>query len=452
MTTGPMNAPYAQDPSFEHEALEAFRTLLRFDTSNPPGNELAAVQWLAEALRCDGFEPEVLESAPGRGNLVVRMYGDGSKKPLLLSSHVDVVSATETAHWDAPPFAADIKDGVLYGRGTIDMKNMTAMSLATLRALKRSDVPLKRDVIMVACADEESGSDYGSRWLAQYHPEKITAEYVFNEVGAFTLHFGGKRIYPIQIAEKGICWCTITATGTPGHGSIPAPDAALPRLAEAAHKLARTRFPYHHHPVIDDFLKQIAATQQGVVAHMLPLLRVPSLAPFILSLFPDQALARTFDSYLRNTANPTMFHAGSKINVVPGSATMHVDGRVLPGQTSDDFVRELKTVIGDGFEIRVDKFYEGAVSDANDPMMALLTQVIQDHDPGSHVVANMIPGFTDSPIYMALGAKCYGFVPVKLPPDMHFASMYHGHNERIPVDGFLWGLRAFMDAVWRVVT
>lgn len=458
-------------PEIDREALADFQTLLRFDTTNPPGNERACALWIAEQLRNIGLDPVVLESQPDRANVVVRLcagtndlaieqsHGDGAKRcgglrrgPLLISSHIDVVPA-DPAHWDHPPFAAEIHDGVLYGRGAIDMKHMTAMCLTAMRVITRLGIPLKRDLIMVACADEETGSVLGSRWLTEHHPELVTADYVFNEVGGFTLHFAGRRLYPIQVAEKGICWCTVTCEGEPGHGSIPAPDAALPRLAHAAALIATHRLPHHNTAVMQRVLGDLSHNAPMLVGLVLPLLRVPMLAPLILKLFPDTRLARTFDAYLRNTANPTMFHAGTKVNVVPGRAELQVDGRLLPGQSADDFVRELSQLIGPGFTIRVDMTHLGIATDdddGRDPVLGVIRDVIEEHDPGAKVISSMTPGYTDNHAYTALGARCFGFAPVKMEPGLNFAGLYHNHNERIGVEGFLWGVKTFVDAVVRV--
>ena len=433
------------------EAVEDLRTLIRFDTTNPPGNEIIAARWLKERFNALAVLASLLESAPGRGNVVARIRGDGSGQPLLLNAHLDVVPA-DADSWAHPPFAARIVDGILYGRGAIDMKNMAAMSLAAFRLISRQNIALRRDLIFVGCADEEAGSNLGSRWLAAHHPDLVRCEYVLNELGGFTQHHGDKRVYPVQVAEKGVAWCTITARGEPGHGSIPRPDAALPRLAEAAHRLATTRLKHRVHPIVRRFVQELARGYGGRARWVLPGLTNATLEPWALKLLPDGKIAHAFAALLRNTANPTVFVAGAAVNVVPAKAALKVDGRLLPGQTPGDLLGEIRWVIGDGFDVTIDHSSPGVVCDPDDPLIALLKDVVGEHDPGAEVVVNMIPGFTDNPAYVGLGAKCYGFVPVKLDRHTDFASLYHGHNERISLAGFRWGLKVFLDAVLRLCT
>lgn len=435
----------------EREALDLFVALLRLRTVNAPGLEVGedrAAALLAERFRRDGLEPEVLMSAPGRGNVVVRVPGDGTGgPPILLSGHLDVVPA-DPATWSRDPFAGEAHDGWLWGRGAIDMKNMVAMSAVVVSLLARGGRRLRRDLVFAGVADEEAGCEHGSLWLAANHPEKVRAEYAISEIGGFTLHSGGRRFYPIQVAEKGLCWLTVTARGTPGHGSIPNRDNPVPKIARAAERLATTRLPVHVTPVVEGQVRTLAEHQGFPASFVLRSLLHPVLTDTILDrVFPEPSLAATFDAALHNTANPTCLHAGDKINQVPGTAKLLVDGRVLPGQTEEDFVREVRAVVGPDLDIHVDRYLPATVTAWDDPMAQWIREALARHDPDGIVVRTMIPGFTDAKAWSRLGAKCWGFSPVKLPPGPSFSAMFHGNDERIPVDGFRWGLKVLFDLV-----
>ena len=430
------------------EAIAVFKDLLRIDTTNPPGNEILAARYVASILEREGIEHTIVESEPTRASVVARLRGSGKRGPLLLNGHLDVVPA-ERERWDHDPFGAVEAGGYIWGRGAIDMKNMVAMSLMTLVLLKRAEVPLERDVIFAGVADEEAGSRKGSLFLVEERPELVRAEYVLNEVGGHTLHMGGTRFYPVQVSEKGICWFELTAEGQPGHGSMPHPHNAVVRLARALEALGSERLPQHNTDVVEGFLRKLAERIPFPQSKILPLLLSPRLSGPILDLLEkqnvDQAIA--LNALLRNTASPTMVSAGKKVNVIPSSATAQVDGRILPGQSREDFIREIQRVVGDGIKITVHDHHDGSVFSADTPLFDAISRALEKNDPGCVPVPYMIPGFTDSFAYGKLGATCYGFAPVRLPEGLNFTRMYHGHNERIPVDGFSWGLRVLYEVV-----
>lgn len=442
-------------PAAEEQALELLRALLRLDTTNAPNravDELCAADLLAHRLRAVGLEPEVLESAPGRGNVVCRLPGDQSGgAPILLSGHLDVVPA-DPASWRHPPFGGEAHEGWLWGRGAVDMKNMVALQITAMTLLARHGAKLKRDLIFAGVADEEAGCEHGSIWLARHHPEKVRAEYAISEIGGFTLHSGGKRFYPVQVAEKGICWLTVTARGTPGHGSLPNRDNPIPKLARAAERLGRQRLPVHVTRVVERQIRTLADNQKAPNSWVLRGLLNPYLCDHVLDrVFPDPSLASTFDAALHNTANPTMLRAGDKINQVPSEAQLMVDGRLLPGQSAEDFVGEVRAVIGPDYEIRVDRAMPANATDADDPIAALIDAALRRHDPDAILVRTMIPGFTDAKAWSQLGIKTWGFSPVQLPPGTAFSAMFHGNDERIPIDGFRWGLRVLFDLLCGMV-
>ena len=282
----------------------------------------------------------------------------------------------------------------------------------------------------------------------------MRAEYVLNEVGGHTLFMGDNRFYPIQVSEKGICWFEMTVEGEPGHGSMPRPDNSVVRLGRALARLGEARLPQHNLPVVENFLRTLAAGSPFPNKAVLPLLLQPRFASTLLSLLEKHELEKAIgiNAMLRNTASPTMMEAGKKVNVIPSSAKARVDGRILPGQSLEQFLAEVQRVVGPEVKINVIDHHEGTTFDADTPLYDTICQVLDERDPGGTPVPYMIPGFTDSFAYARLGATCYGFSPVKLGPDLNFTRMYHGHDERIPVDGFKWGLRTLWDVVHRFVT
>ena len=430
------------------EALGHFKELLRIDTTNPPGNERAATAYLARVLDREGIPYTVVESEPTRASLVARLAGSGARAPLMLNGHLDVVPV-ERDRWDHDPFGAEEHDGCIWGRGAVDMKNMVAMSLMTLVLLKRAGASLQRDLIFAAVADEEAGSRHGAQFLVEKHPDLVRAEYVLNEIGAYTLYQGEGVFYPIQVAEKGICWFELTAQGTAGHGSMPRPDNAVVRIARAVEALGTVRLPFHAVPVVESCFRGRAARAPARARKAVPALTRPALARLLVRLArlqdPEQAIA--VEALLRNTASPTVLSGGQKVNVIPSTASVLVDGRMLPGQTVAAFLAEVQRVVGDDLKVRVLEQHEGTVFRTDTPLYEAIGRAIETHHPGAVAVPFMIPGFTDSHAYARLGATCYGFSPVKMPRGLSYTSLYHGHNERIPIDGFAWGLRLLVDLV-----
>jgi acetylornithine deacetylase/succinyl-diaminopimelate desuccinylase-like protein len=430
------------------EALVHFKELLRIDTTNPPGNERAATEYLARVLDAEGIPYQVVESEPTRASLIARLSGSGRRAPLLLNGHLDVVPV-EREHWRHDPFGAEEHDGCIWGRGAVDMKNMVAMSLMALLLFKRAGVPLDRDVIFAAVADEEAGSKHGARFLVEHHPDLVRAEYVLNEIGAYTFYVGDAIFYPIQVAEKGICWFELTAHGTAGHGSMPRPDNAVVRIARAIEALGTVRLPFHAVPVVETFVRGLVERAPALARRVAPLLVKPAFARLFLNVVrmqdPEQAVA--LEALLRNTASPTVVRGGRKVNVIPSSASVLVDGRMLPGQTVDAFLAEIQRVVGSDLKVTVLEQHEGQVFRTDTPLFDAIGRAIERHHPGAVAVPFMIPGFTDSHAYAKLGATCYGFSPVKMPKGMSFTALYHAHDERIPVDGFAWGLRILVDLV-----
>ncbi len=437
------------------EAIADLAELIRFKTVNPPGNEKPAAEWLAEILRENGLEPRLIEAAPGRANVICRLKGTGEKPPILLDGHLDVVSAEDESKWKYPPFSGQIADGYLWGRGALDMKQTVIANLMAMLALKRAGVKLKRDLILAAVADEEAGCKYGAGFLVDNHPDLIRAEYGLGEIGGFSMEMSGKRFYPIEVAEKAVCWFRIKARGEPGHGSIPSPESSVIKLAQAIRKLGEHKLPYHLTPQVKEFVTGLAANLGGFKGFMLKRLLNPLLADLIIDkVLPDKKLARTFWAVLHNTVNPTVVRAGEKTNVIPSEAMVEVDGRLLPGQTSDDLMNEVKEIIGDGYELETININRiGAMAqDPHDPIFKVFERRLKARDPQAIVIPWLLVGFTDGSYYARLGIKYFGFSPLRLIPGDNFQDGFHGFNERIPIEGYKFGLRVFLETVTELVT
>ena len=423
--------------------------LIRIDTSNPPGNEEPACEVAAEALAAHGVEPHLHRVAPGRANLTARVKGDGSLPPLLLAAHLDVVRA-EAAGWTHPPFSGIEAGGCLWGRGALDMKHMAAMATAVVCRLGAERRPLRRDVILALVADEEAGMELGSRWLVDNVPDEVRAGVAIGEVGGMTMRVAGRRLYTLQVAEKGMAWLRLTARGTPGHGSIPDPDSATVRLAKAVAALGETPLPPHSTPAGRAFAAAALDAFGPGLRVAAPLLVGDAGARLLRRAARKSPIGRAVAAMLANTATPTCLHAGTSTNVIPAEASADVDGRTLPGQTAGDLVREVRAVIGEGLDVVVTREAPPVSAPLDHPFVALTRKVLAEHDPEGRLVPSLTPGFTDAKAWSRLGAACYGFTPVRLPEGFPpFSTLIHGIDERIPVEGFRWGVQVLADLVER---
>jgi acetylornithine deacetylase/succinyl-diaminopimelate desuccinylase-like protein len=436
------------------DAVRHLQALLRIDTTNPPGNETPAAEYLADLFVRAGLAPTVIGETPDRKNVIARVKGTGAKAPLLLCAHLDVVPA-EPESWTHPPFGGEIHDGYLWGRGAIDMKHMAVMSALVVARLKQEGVTLERDLIFAGVADEEAGCDHGSRWLVDHHPELVRAEFALGEAGGFSVRMNGRVIYPIQVAEKGAVWMKLRATGRPGHGSMPRlprgereETNAIARIGRAVSKLSETRLPQHRTAVVDRYLRAVAKTQPFPASTLLPRMHNRAVANFLLRRVPDKGVAAAMAAVLSNTAVPTMLKGGVKTNVIPGFAEAWVDGRSLPGQSAADLIREIKEVIGHDIAIDVERDMPPVEIDPQSPLWDVMVATLKKHDPEGVPVPYLAPGFTDAKSWSRLGTRCYGFMPVRFPDDgVRFADLFHGHDERIPVDGLRWGVDVLYDVV-----
>ncbi len=439
-------------PTLADDAKRLCQTLLLIDTTNPPGNERAAAEVIATALREVGVEPQLLEAEPHRTNLVARIRGTGAKPPLLLTAHLDVVEADPTK-WRRPPFSGEEHDGCLWGRGAIDMKNMAAMCTAIMRRLASTKTLLDRDVIFAAVADEEAGCDLGSRFLVEQHRHLVEAEYAIGESGGFSLHLANATFYPIQVAEKGFCWVRARITSEPGHGSMPRHDSVITKLGQALSRLGEAHLPIHQTKYVTDFLEAVRARQPEMLQPLVKLVARPHLLARVARLIPGVSVARSFSALLSNTAAATVVRAGAKTNVIPGVAEFQIDGRTLPGQTDEDLLRELRAVLGDEVELEIIKSAPPVVTEpVASPVFDIIKRQVEAREPDAQVVPYMIPGFTDAKYFTQMGARWYGFSPVKIEKGsgIRFADMFHGHDERVPIAGLAWGVEV-LDAVVREI-
>jgi len=437
----------------ENESVELFRGLLRLDTTNPPGNEKIAAEYLADALAADGLDPFLVDSAQGRTNLVVRLGATVDEPvggPLLLAGHTDVVPAQDD-DWRQAPFSAAEVDGCIWGRGAVDMKNMVSMSVMVAKLLAREGGVRRRDLIVACVADEEEGCQHGSKFLVDEHPDRVRAEYALGEVGGFWLHIGGVTYFPVMTAEKGQVHLRLRARGRSGHASMPRADNALVRLSRAIERIGSNRLPHHLTPTMARFLTTLAETQRLPEKLVIPRLQHPKLAELLIDRVLPQEQARSFGALLHNTASPTVMHVGEKRNVIPSEATCDLDGRTLPGFGTSVLVRELRDVIDDP-EVAIEVVSETApveMTDPGSPLYDTIRRVVGRHAPQAIVTPYMIPGYTDGQYFSRLGAKFYGCSPLMLPSDsgIVFSEMFHGVDERVPREGYAWGQRVLYDIV-----
>jgi acetylornithine deacetylase/succinyl-diaminopimelate desuccinylase-like protein len=439
-------------PSAADELIRHAQALLRLDTTDPPGNERLAAEYLAGVLRAEGVEPVVLESTPGRASVIARLKGTGEKPPLLLYGHTDVVPA-EPEHWTYPPFAGKIADDYLWGRGAVDMKGAVAQQLMVLLLLKRQGAPLKRDLIFAATADEEIGGTdgWGVSWLVKHHPDLIRAEFGLSEVGGYNREFGGKQIYLVQTAEKGTCWLKVRAKGRPGHGSLPHRDNAVTHLVRALDRLTTRGLPHHLCGAAAGFLDAASEAVGGELAATLQALKTPEGAARVLDgELRQHELAPFLYAMLHNTATPTGLKAGVKTNVIPSAAEAVIDGRMLPGFDPEMFLNELQEAMAAGGG---DLAYEVMLTAPtletrhDTPLFALIAETLKRHDPRASVVPYLMSGATDAKYLARLGVPTYGFTPLQLPPGLDYMGLFHAHDERAPIAGLGWGVRVLYDVV-----
>ena len=429
------------------EATRYLQDLIRIDTTNPPGNETKAAEYLATVLKSESIESTILESAPGRGNLVARLKGNGRAAPLLLMVHIDVVPA-EADKWTHPPFGGDIADGFLWGRGALDTKELAAMELMVLLLLKRDAArkPLARDIIFMANADEEAGGRMGAGWMVKEHADLIRAEYAINEGGGFGIDMLGQRVFTCQVAEKGTARFAMRTRGRPGHGSQPHRDNSVLKLAEAIQEIGVAEFPHHATATVKLFFEGVAACLgKPHDKELLALLDAKKYHAAMERLPLDEGIRTMVYAMLHNTVTPTMLNAGTKVNVIPSVAEAKCDARLLPGQTSRDLLHELRAVIGNDVEIEFMDDTPALESDYRTPLFDTISRVMARHEPKAPVLPYLVVGATDARHVRKLGTKVYGFSPMLAPTSE--LDRVHGHDERISIDNLAFGTRVLHEVV-----
>jgi acetylornithine deacetylase/succinyl-diaminopimelate desuccinylase-like protein len=428
----------------EDEVVDLCRELIQIDTSNygdhsGPGERKAA-EYVAAKLAEVGLEPKIFESHPGRASTVARIEGEDPSRPaLLIHGHTDVVPA-DADDWTHHPFSGEVADGCVWGRGAVDMKDMDAMTLAVVRDRLRSGRRPPRDIVLAFLADEEAGGTYGARYLVDRHRdlfEGVTEG--ISEVGGFSFTVSEqRRLYLIQTAEKGMHWMKLTVAGTAGHGSMIHRDNAITELSEAVARLGRHRFPVRVTKTTRAFLDELG---DALGTELDPEDMDGTLARL-------GGIAKLIGATLSNTANPTQLGAGYKVNVIPGEATAHVDGRFLPG-FEEEFLADLDRILGPTVR-REDVHSDKAVETTFDgELVAAMQSALLAEDPAAKAVPYMLSGGTDAKSFDDLGIRGFGFAPLQLPPELDFAGMFHGVDERVPVDGLKFGVRVldrFIDA------
>ncbi len=433
MTSSPL------DPTTEYDAaaevVEICRDLIRIDTTNfgdqPGPGERKAAEHVATLLDEVGIESELWEAEPGRTNVLARWGGTGGD-PVLVHGHLDVVPA-DAADWSQHPFSGEIHEGQLWGRGAVDMKDFDAMLLSTVRARARAGVVPERPLVLCFTADEEAGGHKGAGPLVEAKREWFEdCTYAVGEVGGFSTTVRGRRLYLIEAAEKGMAWMRLTAKGNAGHGSMVHPDNAVTTLAEAVARIGRHEWPVQLTPTMEVLL--------GAVAELAGTEATPENAEELVAEFGSAA--RMLGAVIRHTTNPTMLDAGYKVNVVPGVATAQVDGRFLPG-LEDDFLATLRELAGPGVDIDFISKMDGLETPYDGEMADAMTASILEEDPDAVVAPYLMSGGTDAKHFTQLGMRAFGFAPLRLPADLDFTALFHGVDERVPVDALEFGARVF---------
>lgn len=429
------------------EATQLLSDFIRIDTSNPPGREKAACDWLAAIFRREGIDDVAFYDASNGGehgvermNMTARLPGSGGKRPLVLLNHTDVVPV-ERQYWDFEPFSGAVVDGVIYGRGALDMKSMGIMELMAMLLIRRNNLPHSRDIVYMALADEEAGGKWGVDWMEANHPETLEAEYVINEGGWGNAEILGTRrpAFNASISEKGPLWLKLTAEGRPGHGSVPHPDNALERLVRALFRIREWARPVQVVPELREYFERLQRAQ---------VLKGGASQDAMEQLARENLLA---NALLTNTVSTTSLHSGMKHNVIPAIAEATIDCRLLPGTDHEAFTQQVRDVVDDK-KVRVEPIFSSdtPASSTGTELFALIEDVVHDHMEEALVLPSVSAGFTDSRVFRRHGVESYGFIPILLEQDE--AATIHGHNERITVENLRLGTQILFETVRRLCT
>ncbi|MCU0491879.1 MAG: M20/M25/M40 family metallo-hydrolase [Chloroflexaceae bacterium] len=435
-------------PEIVHSYVPAniLQRLIRFDTTNPPGNEAACIAYLNGLLTEAGIATTLLEREPGRPNLIARLAGRGDSPPLLLQGHVDVVT-TAGQQWRYPPFEGRLAEGMIWGRGALDMKGGVAMLVTAFLRAHQEELNLPGDVILALMPDEEKGSACGAKFLVEDHAGLFAGvRYALGEFGAVSTQIGLRRCYPIMVAERQYCGLRAIVRGPGGHGSIRQREGILTRLTRVLNRINMVRLPVHITPVTRRFVESFSQAQPFPLNVLMAQLLNPALTGRILDLVGPMGTA--LEAMLYNTAVVTAVHGGDGANVIPSEVELRLDGRVLPGFGPAELLAELQAVVGDGVAFEVVTFEPGPA----EPDMALfgmLAGILRESDPEGVPMPMLITGVTDGRFFAQLGIQTYGFTPLKLPADMNFTALLHAADERVPAEALEFGARAIYTALGR---
>lgn len=424
----------AEREELHAEAISICQTLIRIPSVNygdGKGDESAIAAKVVELLGEVGITAKIYESAPGRCNVIANIKGSNQERPgLVVHGHLDVVPAS-AQDWSVDPFSAEIKDGMIWGRGAVDMKNMDAMIIAIFRMWARKGIKPPRDIVLAFFADEEAGSTFGSRWMVANHPEVFKGcTEAISEVGGFSVTVAGNnRLYFIEAAQKGIHWMKLSAAGRAGHGSMMNPENAITRISDAVGKLGSYEWPQRYTKTVKQLFGRIAEVTGKKYNE-------EDLRPLLAEIGP---MARMIGATLQNTANPTMLEAGYKANVIPQSASAVIDGRFLPGY-ENELNQTIKEIVGPDISIETITHDISLEVDFEGDLVEAMNQAILTFDPEAIPVPYLMSGGTDNKALSELAIIGFGFSPLKLPPDLDFMALFHGVDERVPVDGLKFGV------------
>ena len=424
---------------------ELLQRLIRFDTTNPPGSEAACINYLRNLLASAGIDCTLFARDDTRPNLIARLPGQGHTAPLLLYGHVDVVT-TNHQQWSYDPFAAEEHDGFIWGRGALDMKGGVAMMVAAFLRAKMEDLALPGEVVLCLLSDEEAGGSYGARFMVEQHAEQFTGvHYAIGEFGGFTYTLSGRRFYPIMVAEKQCCIVQASLSGPGGHAAFPARDGTLAHLASFLHTLNDHRLPVHVPVTTRLMIETLAGTLPRPSGLVLRQLLKPALTDRVLDLIGKQG--QSFDPLLHNTVNATIVRAGEKDNVIPSEVKVTLDGRILPGYTADDFVRELGNLAGKDVKLEVLLYDPNPAKEPDLALLPTLGGVLKELDAAGTPLPLLLGAVTDGRFFSRLGIQTYGYTPMQLPAGWNFVDFIHASDERIPTPAMDFG----SDAIYRVL-
>ena len=434
------------DLSIYTRPAEILQKLIRFNTTNPPGEEAECIAYIRGMLTDAGIESTVLERTTKRPNLIARIQGAGKAPPLLLYGHVDVVT-TENQKWEHAPFEGQLIDGFIWGRGALDMKGGVAMMLSAFLRANAEGLQPPGDIILAIVSDEEAGGDDGAKFLVEQHADLFKdVRHAIGEFGGFSLNVGKKRFYPIMIAEKQVCWMKATVRGRGGHGSIPVRDGAMVKLGRLLQRLNQSDLPVHITPPARMMFDAMSAQLSGVQKIVLGQLTNPRLANSVVKLMGESG--RTFYPLIHNTVSPTILHGSNKVNVIPSEIAVELDGRLLPGFGPEDMLRELQPIVGDDVELEVLR-YDPGPSEPDMRLFDTLADILRQADPEGTPVPLLLSGVTDGRFFSRLGIQTYGFLPMPLPEDFNFSQTIHAANERVPAAAIAFGADAIYQALQR---